>query len=425
MTCGIWKKKKANIVFNLTSLLVARDVLLYLKCYCVTKYGLQVKTALGGLESIQGHELNIHLSAKCTLLAAMLCCSSIAFSQPTGDTQNEVLGVASLSGLPLVAHSILLNEHRQNDDDPPFSGNSGYSYLVESVPMLMPLPMYSYDLQKGLGYTLGGLGLYGAATMAQAANGPNQFSSLAYQIALKINMESTYEIYSDLRSRSSDQSYRNFTKYSFSEIALAPFSIKAIVNPVSLVIVPLYAVGAIAGNWELAKTKSVFATGKTYIWNEEFNPWIATSLTLVTAAGFAVQNSFEEAYWRGFMYEELKHRFENTSGSVSWLPASMISSALFTAWHGPIIGWSWNLVGTFVLGGLVIDWIYETGGLPAAGAAHGLANASLFVIGWLMTSGVPMSQPVEAPIPNPVKVSYSRDGMVISVSVPDLIGLKL
>lgn len=354
--------------------------------------------------------------------ATMLCLATPAFGQTDTPSLEPATTSSVLSSLPLLAHSFLLHQHRTNDDSPSFSGSSGYSYLVETMPLLMPVPLYSYDMGKGLLYSGAGLGLYGAASMVQSTAGQNLFSSLAYQVSLKLGMESTYEMYRDLRLQSTDPEYRDFKGYSFREIVLAPFSGEAIANPINLVIVPLYALGFVASNWEKAQTESVFATGRTYIDDTELNPWLATPMALATSAGFAIQNSFEEAYWRGFLYEEMKYGFKETAGTLNWLPASVLSSALFAVWHGPIIGWSWNLAGTFVLG-LVIDAIYETGGLPAAGAGHGLANAAVFLLGWSMTSGVPKTKPPQPAKGSPVSTSLSSRGISIAVSLSDFIGV--
>lgn len=347
----------------------------------------------------------------------------MVFALEAEETRATTLLRTSLSSLPFVAHSFLLNFHNESDT-PPFSGNGGYSSINEAVPLLMPLPMYSYDVGKGLAFSLAGVGLYSGASFAQATGAPNVFRNTLYNVSWKLNMEATYEIYRDARLNSTDRDYRTFKPYSFQEIAFASFTPEAILNPVNLVVVPLYTLGAVAGSWEKAKTSSVFATGRTYFNDMEFDPWIAAPVSMAMGGAIAVQNSFEEAYWRGFVYEELKYSFKASSGSLSWLPASIVSSSLFALWHIPMQGFGWGQVGIFVLG-LIIDGGYETGGLPAAAAGHGLANAAAFMARWVMTAGVP-EHPIATKVgPSPIKTSYTKDGFSVSLSIPDLLSVRL
>lgn len=195
------------------------------------------------------------------------------------DSPADTLTKAGVSSLPLAAHSVLLGLHNLNDT-PPLSGLSGYDALNEAVTLLMPLPLYFDDTPKALAFSAAGLGLWGTATAVQAARAPDMFRNLLFQVSWKLNMESTYEIYRDSRLNSSAPGYREFSHWSFSEVALAPFTPSAILNPVNIVLVPLYALGAVAGNWERAKTDSVFATGRTYINDAELSPWLALPVSL-------------------------------------------------------------------------------------------------------------------------------------------------
>lgn len=359
-------------------------------------------------------------------LATVLALSpSFLVSQSFDSTREEVQSMTALSSIPFEAHASLLGL-RNFSDSPPFSYSDGFSYLNEATALLMPLPMYSYDASKALFFSGAGIGLYSAASLFQALDGPVTPRNLLFTLSWKLNMESTYEIYRDLRANSVDPEYRDFRQYSFLDIAGSPFNIEAILNPVNLVVVPLYAVSMAAAHWEKAETQSVFATGKFYVENVDVGPFIGSSVLLATASLGAIQNSFEEAYWRGFLYEELKYSFKKANGSLNWLPASIVSSALFAAWHIPIQGFNWTIPSVFILG-LIIDGAYETGGLPAAAAGHGLANAAAYIVTSLMLSGVPTAKEPKVASSNasPVSTYLSPEGMVISVSIPDLVGVRL
>jgi uncharacterized protein len=102
-----------------------------------------------------------------------------------------------------------------------------------------------------------------------------------------------------------------------------------------------------------------------------------------------VHSGLEELYWRWFVYGRLRRR-------TSPAAAVLFSSLGFMAHHVVLIG---LLLGSFgpltwlcslavAAGGAAWAWLYEeTGSLAGPWLSHGLVDAALMTIGWLLLPG--------------------------------------
>lgn len=356
----------------------------------------------------------------------LLCGTFVIFgAQPSFSQGNEsddllefhhgqVLTATGVSSLPFLSYS-LARGMESFAQEPPFSNSAvGEDSLIALLPVLEPLPIATIDPGRAGLWVLGGVATYSTAQASVALGFPESLRHTLFLTSWKYGMYTTYETYKEFRSRSSDESYRNFRRYSFQEVTFAPFTLESYNNPVSMITLPLFIVGeAVSRYITSGSSHSVFATGKTYIDQTEFNPLLGVTLATGEAALVAVQNSYEEAYWRGYVYEEIKYNFKG-----DWVWANLATNALFALWHIPNQGLNWSTLGVFASGALC-TWAYELGGVPAAGAAHGLVNASSDLVGFFLYGGAERKRSSAA-----VENSVSSDKVALSFGAPLKIGLS-
>lgn len=302
-----------------------------------------------------------------------------------------------LSSVGHLAYSLSLNTESEFRYD---------QYLRELLPALSPLPMFALDQNQGLALTAGSLAVYSTAEMAALSPLPDRLKRTLFLLNWKLGMYSTYAVYREARSQEGS---------SFEEITLAPFRWESYANPVSLTVLPLMAVGEGVSLWlSQGSSRSPFTTGKAYFGSQEYNPLLGATLAFSNAALIAVQNSYEEAFWRGYVYEEIKRSLQG-----DWLVANLVGNTLFSLWHIPLQGLNWSIAGVFVSGSLA-TWAYEVGGLPAAGAAHGMVNALSWLMGFGLSAGVPQgNSPTSAApgsAPTPLSLSMTPGGFLARFS---------
>jgi membrane protease YdiL (CAAX protease family) len=114
----------------------------------------------------------------------------------------------------------------------------------------------------------------------------------------------------------------------------------------------------------------------------------APGIYWVVAAGYAVGHAlFEEYYFRWFIFGQLRKL-------LPFAPAAVVASVAFMAHH--VILLYVYLPGNFfraavplslciAVGGLFWCWLYErTGTIYSAWVSHGIIDAAIFVLGWIL-----------------------------------------
>lgn len=297
-------------------------------------------------------------------------------------SHEQVLLATGLSSVPFIGYS-LLRGAESFAQDPPFTDSSvGQSFWAAAVPIVEPLPLFAISPGRAGLWMLGGLATFSTAEVSKMLAVPESLQHTLFLMNWKYGMYTTYETYKEFRLRAKDSDYRNKRFASFEEITLAPFSLESYNNPVSLVTVPLFIVGEAVSKFVTSGTStSILTTGRTYVDQTELNPWVGVGVSVADAALVAIQNSYEEAYWRGYVYEELKYNLKG-----DWFWSSVATNTLFALWHIPNQGLNWSIAGVFASGALC-TWAYELGGVPAAGAAHGLVNAMSGLVDFYLYGG--------------------------------------
>lgn len=275
-------------------------------------------------------------------------------------------------------------------------------YLRELLPVLSPLPLFALDPNQGTALTVGSLAIYSAAEIGALAPIPDQLKRTLFHVNWKFGMYATYAVYQQERSLGTDAMGGLVRRYSFLDLTVAPFQWESYANPVSWSVLPLMAVGEGVSRWlSEGSGRSPLTTGKVFFGSEQYQPVLGSALALTNAALIAIQNSYEEAFWRGYVYEEIKTSFRG-----NWLAANLLDNALFSLWHIPLQGFNWSIAGVFLSGSLA-TWAYEVGGLPAAGAAHGMVNALSSLIGFGLSAGVPQPSSPPSATAAPLDIALS------------------
>jgi len=136
------------------------------------------------------------------------------------------------------------------------------------------------------------------------------------------------------------------------------------------------------------KDRAVWNTGKAYFCGKEVPVALGISATaLVTAASMTFTAVGEEAMFRGIGYEEFKVSFGK-------IPATILDSVIFSAVHIPqeIIAKKdfSTIAGNFTqraLIALILEYIYDKGGLKSSIAFHMWFNTINTVTNYLLTGG--------------------------------------
>jgi membrane protease YdiL (CAAX protease family) len=254
----------------------------------------------------------------------------------------------------------------------------------------IPAIMYgSKDALLGMGIQLGLEGLYFGNKLAF---GSNALSPVLFNFAHKYSMFSTYSTYADLRSRTENPRYAAFGRYSFLELASAPFDPECYADWAVLGYVGSIALVTGIEMLKADKANAVWTRGTSYVGSSEYPIWAGAALMLLLQVpNFVMTGIGEESFYRGTLYEELSYRLGE------W-PARLIDSFYFTVSHYPQ---RWDQIiaeapaeillnlGLSMLQGMWFQFIYDRKGLRSAVATHAAVDIIGFFCDWLVQGGVP------------------------------------
>lgn len=262
-------------------------------------------------------------------------------------------------------------------------------WIQNPVMLLSHVPLYSYNLKKGLAYTgielleaAGGVGL-------MFASSGNDFIVTASNSLLNgyINTAryAVYEVYNEADVLGSDYS-------SLMSIIRGQFDLSNITEPV--VYIPAIAGTAALSTFMLAAWQgdenAVYNTGSAYVGNTRLDPVtgfiFSTSVNILDMSLVAIG---EEALYRGVLYQQLK----DSSGIIPARAADMIifplihlSTDLRNGFDSKIILFNFMYRSLMTL---CFDIAYDQGGLPLSSAVHMWSDVMLLTMRWLFYGGAP------------------------------------
>jgi membrane protease YdiL (CAAX protease family) len=254
------------------------------------------------------------------------------------------------------------------------------------------LPAIAYGSEGALQRGGAQLGLDGLCCLQYIDSFPYSLGSILSNCAIKYSLYSVYAGYADLRSRLDVPGYASLPRHSFAELLGASFDPASYSDWSVLGYIGSMALYTGISAAFADTSKSVWATGKSYIGDTEFPIWAGTLLMVaMQVPNFVMTGIGEESYFRGTIYEELSH-------DIGTWPAKLIDSFYFTACHYPQ---RWDEVvasdpggvalgfGLSMLQGMWFEYIYDRRGLGPAVAAHAATDMILFFCDWLVQGGLP------------------------------------
>ena len=224
--------------------------------------------------------------------------------------------------------------------------------------------------------------LYGDRTLAKSF----------INVGLKTFFWSYYEGYAKARKKTGPGKYADdFNIEKFGELFAAVWD----PDVLSRISVWLPALTVTAGNTAAilindGGENAVWNTGKAYLGDVEVP--ILAGLISTIAIG-CVSSAFtaigEEAFFRGFEYEELKI-------NLDLVPAKAVNAVSFSALHIPQeIAGGLELSDILIQAGfravltLGLQWAYDDGGLKYSAAQHMWIDASALILNYILCSGIP------------------------------------
>jgi hypothetical protein len=292
------------------------------------------------------------------------------------------LSAASLSAQFLWNAELLIPAVRKYKNEA-----GAYPWYVPATLGLEPLPLYCVDKKEA--FLINGLQAFFVTSNLVLTN-TNPYTKLCMsENYLFTSMFSTYRIYNTMRRNSSDD-YCKIPYYKTSDLMLAPFKPKNFLHPTNLITIGLVSTGMAIGYACSDRSNSIWNAKKTYYKNgKEIDERLGTGLIASEFLSHNFTKGFEEAFWRGMIYEDLKYRFNKP-----FLPR-VFSSILFGLWHIAPMYTEYELpknqiplyvIGAMV-GGYVISIIYDNYGLEAAATSHAWFNSTMGILDFLFFSG--------------------------------------
>ena len=222
--------------------------------------------------------------------------------------------------------------------------------------------------------------------------GDNAATPLLFNAFHKFSMFSTYDTYAELRSRVNNEEYNNINRYSFFDLAAAPFKGNNYKEWYVWGYLGSIGIYSIVTACLADQSNAIWTTNEAYIGQSGFPVWAAVPLVLLMQIPhFIMTGVGEEALYRGTYYEELSYRLGE------W-PAKIIDGLYFTLSHYPqkYDELAETPPGNIISNALIsmgqtfwLQYIYEWGDLPMAVTAHAATDVMLFFVDWLLQAGVP------------------------------------
>jgi len=264
-----------------------------------------------------------------------------------------------------------------------------YPWFVPATLALEPAPLYWIDYKEAL--LINGIQAICLST-SLIGNTTNPYTDFAMtENYLFTAMLSSYRIYTTMRRNSQNPYYRQNVKYfSTADLMVAPYKPKNLFHPVNLITIGLTSAGMAIAYAISDGSNSVWNSSKAYYANgKEIDASLGAGLVAIECLSHNFTKGFEEAFWRGMVYEELKFNFEKTF----W--PRFISAGLFGLWHtAPMYteyGYTKEAIPFAViavtLGGYIIAIIHDTFGLEVASACHAWLNTTMALSNYLFFTG--------------------------------------
>jgi hypothetical protein len=254
------------------------------------------------------------------------------------------------------------------------------------------VPVYFFDIPKGLIFTGIEAGSFILILLNNTYLQSSTLNELLTQVFHKIGgMYSTYEIYKETRSLTTDSFYPiDWQTYSFGELSYASFVPDNFLKPI--VWIPPLAIGGLYA-LIMPRENAIWRTNRAYIDDIATYPAIGIAVkTLINVVNYSMVAIGEEALYRGVIYEELELNFGK-------LPAKIIDAIFFPLVHVPqelVAGVPLFNVGfNFVLRGIatiLLDIAYDMGGLPLSTALHFWYDFAIATVEYLYKGGAPSDE---------------------------------
>ncbi len=257
-----------------------------------------------------------------------------------------------------------------------------FSALFFATNALQHLP----NLLQGKGFVL--LGLQTATTVgfyltkARSEDLP-LINRALFVPAYNISLFASYTAYRDMRQMH-EYEPNDWKPFGVGELLLAPYHAESITNA----FVWGAALGAIALNLILHGNKnSVFTTGKTYLGNEEYHPWVALPLMIgVNLVVHSLVGASEEAHYRGVFFEQMQRNtntFLATASDIVYFTVSHLPQYYITDRENLLIRTISTAAFSFLM-----NSAYRQSGLRTSSASHIVFNFFSSVSYYLLNGGV-------------------------------------
>jgi membrane protease YdiL (CAAX protease family) len=273
----------------------------------------------------------------------------------------------------------------------------GDQLVASAMTELSDIPLALSGSADALPLSIAGGLLYGAESLASPEWGLyGRPAQLLYWAKLDLAMYKAYDAYANVRLRSPAWDNSSFKRRSFGELAAGTLDSKNLADGRLWIAVGLGCATVVAPYLiEPSRFSSaVWNSNQWYYQDQKVGP---AGFALMTGLDSAIGSTFtgigEESVFRGFFHEELGNVCGKELGTVIDTGAFALMHLVTDISRGTM---SWSDIAIHVSSvtamNLLLDWMYDEGGLPLSVAAHAWTDLFAGIFNGILTGGAPINR---------------------------------